>query len=256
MGPPLGNRTSAPQSDLRPATGSPSPHRGFTRESDRAPRPLQGTHPVLIPVNHGHLEAHLRPAEGALRGAAVLCHPHPLHGGTMHTKAVFRAAQALNAAGFHALRFNFRSVGTSTGSHDDGIGEQDDARAALDWLATEYPELPLLLGGFSFGSRVGLTVGVEDDRVRGMLGMGLAVGLYDYGFLGRDTKPVLVVQGEEDEFGAGPDVAAALAPLGSHIKLCRIPGADHYFHNRFDELKQAIEEYFDTGAGADIFPRV
>ena len=112
-----------------------------------------------------------------MRGAAIVCHPHPLHGGTMHTKAVYRAAQGLNDAGLVSLRFNFRGVGLSTGSHDEGIGERDDLRAAIDWIEMEFPHLPLVVGGFSFGSMVGLSVGAEDDRVIGLLGLGLPVNL-------------------------------------------------------------------------------
>jgi uncharacterized protein len=209
---------------------------------------------VKIPAPHGHLEASLRKAEGALRGAAVLCHPHPQHGGTMHTKAVFRAAQALNEAGFHVLRFNFRGVGTSTGSYDQGKGEQDDARAALDWLAEQHPELPLILGGFSFGARVALRVGAEDERPRALMAMGLAVTLWDFEFMARIRKPVLVVQGENDEFGSGEEVARALQGLGTGFTLRRIGGTDHFFNDRFDELREAIVEYFTQGPGAEALP--
>jgi alpha/beta superfamily hydrolase len=173
----------------------------------------------------------------------------------MHTKAVYRAAQALNEAGLVALRFNFRGVGTSTGSHDGGIGERDDLIAAIDWLAAEYPTLPLVVGGFSFGSLVGLSVGSDDTRVAALLGLGLPVGLddrYDFTFLADADKPVLVVQGEDDEFGAGDVVASALAPLGSHVTLVRIPGADHYFGDRLDELRAAVRGYFASGPGARV----
>ena len=131
----------------------------------------------------------------------------------MHTKAVYRSAQGLNDAGLVALRFNFRGVGVSTGSFDEGVGEQDDLRAALDWLESEYPTLPLVVGGFSFGSLVGLAVGTEDARVAGLLGMGLPLDLdhrYDYGFLSAAGKPILVVQGEHDEFGSGAQVQETL----------------------------------------------
>ena len=160
---------------------------------------------MKIPVSHGWLEAVLKEPDDAARGAAVVCHPHPLHGGTMHTKAVYRAAQALNEAGLVALRFNFRGIGTSTGSHEGGVGEREDVHAALDWLETHYPTLPLVCGGFSFGSMVGLGVGVDDARVVSLLGFGLPVGKaeYDYGYLASADKPVLVVQGEDDEFGSG-----------------------------------------------------
>lgn len=211
---------------------------------------------MQIPVSHGQLEATLKePSDGRVRGAAVVCHPHPIHGGTMHTKAVYRAAQGLNDAGLITLRFNFRGVGTSTGSFDDGIGEQEDAREALAWLEQEYPELPLVMGGFSFGSMVGLTVGSEDDRVVALLGLGLPVELedrYDYGFLGESGKPTLVVQGEHDEFGSGEAIAMALAGLGSHVSLVRIPDTDHFFEGRLDDLREAVGGYFGSGPGARV----
>lgn len=171
----------------------------------------------------------------------------------MHTKAVYRAAQGLNDAGLVTLRFNFRGVGTSTGSFDDGIGEQDDARAALGWLESEYPHLPIVLGGFSFGSMVALSVGASDDRAAALLGLGLPVDLderYDYSFLAEASKPILVMQGEQDEFGSGADVEAALAPLGSHITLIRVPDSDHYFAGGLEELRESVAGYFDAGPGA------
>ncbi len=210
---------------------------------------------MQIPVDHGQLEALLREPDDAPRGAAIVCHPHPLHGGTMHTKAVYRAAQGLNDAGLVVLRFNFRGVGTSSGSYDEGIGEQDDARAALDWLADRYPDLPLVMGGFSFGSMVGLSVGAEDDRVAALLGLGLPVDLderYDFEYLARAEKPVLVVQGENDEFGPGERVAVALAPLGSHVTLVRVPETDHYFEGRLDDLRGAVRGYYESGPGARV----
>lgn len=210
---------------------------------------------MRIPVSHGHLEALLKEPEGAPRGAAIVCHPHPLHGGTMHTKAVYRAAQGLNDAGLVTLRFNFRGVGTSTGSHDEGIGEQEDARAAVDWLAREYPSLPLVLGGFSFGSMVALSVGTDDPRIEALLGLGLPVDLddrYDYGFLAKADKPVLVVQGENDEFGPGERAAESLAPLGSHVTLVRVPDTDHYFEGKLTELRTAVRGYYESGPGSRV----
>jgi uncharacterized protein len=210
---------------------------------------------LKIPVSHGHLEALLREPEGAPRGAAVVCHPHPLFGGTMHTKAVYRTAQALNEAGMVALRFNFRGVGASTGSYEEGIGEQDDVRAALDWIEERYPSLPLIVGGFSFGSMVGLTVGVQEARVAGLVGLGLPIerdDRYDYGFLADAGKPVLVVQGEQDEFGSGERVAGALEGVGSHVTLVRVAGADHYFSERLDELRAVVRSYFESGPGAPL----
>jgi len=172
----------------------------------------------------------------------------------MHTKAVFRAAQALSEVGFHVLRFNFRGVGTSTGAWDEGVGEREDVVAALDYLATREPGLPLLVGGFSFGARVGLSVGVEDDRVQGMVGLGLPISMTEFSFLEGVEQPVLIVQGEEDEFGDGETVASLVEELGGAITLVRIPGSDHYFHDRFEELQEAVREYFTEGPGDDAFP--
>ena len=208
-----------------------------------------------IPVSHGHLEGVIKEPDDTARGVAVVCHPHPLHGGTMHTKAVYRAAQGLNDAGLVSLRFNFRGVGTSTGSHDDGVGEQYDLRAALDWLESQYPHLPMVVGGFSFGSMVGLTVGAEDDRVVSLLGLGLPLDLedrYDYGYLAEADKPVLIVQGEHDEFGSGELVASTLPKLGGHITVIRIPDTGHFFEGRLEELRAAVRGYYDAGPGARL----
>ena len=209
---------------------------------------------VQIPAPHGHLEALLRETDGDPRGLAVVCHPHPLHGGTMHTKAVYRAAQALADAGFHTLRFNFRGVGASTGSYGEGIEEIDDVRAALDWFEEEYPGLSFLVAGFSFGSMVGLRAGVDDDRVVALLGLGLPVGLYEFEFLEEAGKPVHVIQGEEDEFGGGPQVQGVVDALGDGVTLERIPGSGHFFHDHFEELREAVERYVTEGAAAAAFP--
>ncbi|MCG6954685.1 MAG: alpha/beta hydrolase [Gemmatimonadetes bacterium] len=207
---------------------------------------------MKIPVSHGWLEAALKEPDGPPRGAAVVCHPHPVYGGTMHTKAVYRVAQALNDAGLVALRFNFRGVGISTGSFDDGIGEEQDLTAALDWLEARYPTLPLVTGGHSFGSRVALSVGALDARVVALFGLGLPVDKseYDYAFLAETEKPVLVVQGELDEFGPGARVAEEIRPLGPHITLVRIPGSDHFFTNRLDELRDTVRGYYASGPGS------
>ena len=139
---------------------------------------------LSIPAPHGRLEAILKePRGGVARGVALVLHPHPLGGGTMHNKVVFRAASALNDAGLVALRINFRGVGQSTGEHDEGRGESEDVCAALDYLTEQYPEKPLTLAGFSFGSRVGLEVGINDARVRDLISIGTPVDKYDFSFL-------------------------------------------------------------------------
>lgn len=206
---------------------------------------------MKIPISHGHLEAALRNPVGGLQGGAVFCHPHPIHGGTMNTKAVYRATQALTELGLRTLRFNFRGVGCSTGTFDDGIGEQEDVAAALDWLELGGVRgLPIVVGGVSFGSLVGLSVGAEDLRVKGLVGLGLPVELYDYSFLGKTAKPTLLIQGEHDQFGSPGEVREAVWGLGSHITVEGIPGAGHLFEGHFQELQGVILRFYTDGPGA------
>src|SRR5918992_2462945 len=157
---------------------------------------------LFISAPHGRLEAILKePRDSEVRGVALVLHPHPLGGGTMHNKVVFRAAAALNDAGLVTLRFNFRGVGQSTGEHDEGRGEQDDVRAGIDYLAQHYSQLPLIVCGFSFGARVGLDVAINDDRVHYLIGIGTPLDKYDFTFLEACRKPILLVHGEHDEYG-------------------------------------------------------
>ena len=151
----------------------------------------------------GRLEAILWKPQGVARPpmAAVLCHPHPLFGGTMHNKVIYQTAKSLDALGLAVLRFNFRGAGTSAGVHDRGRGEQGDVRAALDFLANEFPGVPLLLAGFSFGCWVGLRVGCEDKRVTELIGLGTPVNSSDFSYLETCAKPKLFVHGENDEHG-------------------------------------------------------
>jgi alpha/beta superfamily hydrolase len=200
---------------------------------------------LFIPVSHGRLEAILKePRMAPARGVALVLHPHPLGGGTMHNKVVFRAASALNDAGLVTLRINFRGVGQSTGTHDDGHGEKEDVLAALDYLVTKYPNEKVTLCGFSFGARVGMEVGIDDLRVKNLISIGTPVGKYDFSFLKRCQKRILFVHGELDEFGA----PAALEQLtqqmsAAQVQLIVIPGADHFFEGHLDELKQAITSW-------------
>lgn len=174
----------------------------------------------------------------------------------MHTKAVFRTAQALSEIGFDVLRFNFRGVGTSTGSYGEGVGEEDDVRDAISWLLEDRGDAPLLLGGFSFGARVALTVGAEDDRVRGLLGLGLPFSMYDFSFLGAVSKPLLLVQGGEDEFGGSEVAEEAVEGWEAPVTLRTVEGSDHYFQDHIDELQRIQREYFTAGPGGTVFPPV
>src|SRR5687768_240969 len=210
---------------------------------------------LFIPAPHGRLEAILKEPRGEVRGVALVLHPHPLGGGTMHNKVVFRAAAALNEAGLATLRVNFRSVGQSTGTHDDGRGEQDDARRALDYLAEHYPKQPVTLAGFSFGSFVGIQVGIKDPRVANLISIGTPVDKYDFAFLKDCRKPILFVQGEHDEFGAVERVQALVDNLkasgNSVVQLTVIPGAGHFFDENLDDLKRVIAEWIRKQPGRE-----
>lgn len=172
-----------------------------------------------------------------------MLHPHPLFGGTMHNKVVFRAAAALNDAGLLALRLNFRGVGQSTGEHDEGRGERDDARAGLDYLAENYPGEEITLCGFSFGARVGMEVGTSDTRVRRLISIGTPVDKYDFSFLNDCRKPILFVQGDRDEFGRVEPLRELVEQIPAPAQLKVIQGAGHFFDDQLDELKRAITEW-------------
>src|SRR5438309_10644204 len=153
----------------------------------------------------GRLEALLNSGTENASHAALICHPHPVYGGTMHNKVVFHAMKALNSFGFPALRFNFRGFGLSEGEHAQGEGEADDVRAALEWLDREF-HLPLIFAGFSFGAAVGLRVACPDDRLKAVIGVGLPVApiddrSYDFEFLRTCNKLKLFVSGTRDQVG-------------------------------------------------------
>ena len=160
----------------------------------------------------------------------------------MNNNVVYRAAKALVEAGVAVLRFNFRGVGTSTGRHDGGAGEEDDATAALDVVAQRHPALPLWMAGFSFGARVGLTVGARDPRVEKLLGVGLALSMFDYSFLDTCEKPKAVIQAENDEYGARDAVTAAFARMAAPKHLAIVDGATHLYPQHLAELEAAAGE--------------
>jgi alpha/beta superfamily hydrolase len=200
--------------------------------------PLPSSGRFDLPVAHGQLEAILKESPAPF-AAVVVCHPHPIHGGTMNNNVVYRVAKALTDAGAAALRFNFRGVGRSSGKYADGIGEEEDARAALDFLAQRYLGVPLWMAGFSFGARVGLTVGAADHRVQKLLGVGLALRTFDYGFLATSTKPKAIIQASEDEFGASDAITAAVAKMAEPKHLYIVDGATHLFPGHLDALEAA-----------------
>jgi alpha/beta superfamily hydrolase len=196
-----------------------------------------------IPGPAGRLEAILMLPEREPVAAAVVCHADPLQGGMMHFKVVFRAAKALQSQGIAALRFNFRGVGRSEGSHDHGRGELDDAAAALDEVQSRYPALPIVLGGFSFGSAVSLRLGAKDGRVDALFALGFpASKLANSSFLDSIRQPCLFVQGEHDPFGP-KDAAREAAARVPEASLVIVPGADHFFTDQLDELQGAIASW-------------
>jgi uncharacterized protein len=201
---------------------------------------------LFIPAKHGQLEAILKePREGPPKGVGLVLHPHPLGGGTMHNKVVFRAAAALNEAGLTVLRINFRGVGQSTGTHDEGRGEQDDVRAGLDHLSQHYPGVRITMCGFSFGAKVGLEVGIHDPRVAYLIGIGTPLKNYDFSFLSSCRKPLLLVHGEHDEFGDVERLRKLVAELEESVpvRLVVIPGAGHFFDDQLEQLKRTITEW-------------
>jgi uncharacterized protein len=195
----------------------------------------------------GRLEALLNAGSPDATHAAVVCHPHPLYGGTLHNKVVFHTMKALNGFGFPVLRFNFRGAGLSDGEHAQGIGETEDVRAALDWMEREFT-LPLIFAGFSFGAAVGLRVACPDERVKAMIGLGTPITPvderpYNFDFLATCAKPKLFVSGTRDQFGPKAKLQAMVDTLPEPKKLVLIEGADHFFEGRLKELREAIEAW-------------
>jgi uncharacterized protein len=195
----------------------------------------------------GRLEALLNVGSDHTSHAALVCHPHPLYGGTFHNKVVFHTMKALNSFGFPVLRFNFRGVGPSKGEHDNGIGEMDDVRTALDWLDNEF-HLPLIFAGFSFGAAVGLPVACPDQRVKAVIGLGLPLvpedgRTYNFDSLRDCAKPKLFVSGARDQFSPRAKLQAFVESLPDPKKLVLIEGAGHFFEGRLRELREAIEAW-------------
>ena len=183
-----------------------------------------------------------RPAGAPPRAAVVLGHPHPLYGGTMHTKGLYQAAKGLSRIGCAVLRLNFRGVGHSRGSFDNGPGEMDDFRAALDFMAARYPGVPLWAGGFSFGSWVGLVVGATDDRVSALIGIAPPLEKYDFTAVRESTKAKFFIQGERDEICPLRVLRQFYAQLPEPKEMVVIDRANHLFEGQASEVGDAIEE--------------
>lgn len=200
----------------------------------------------------GRLEAVLNLGLADAKYACVVCHPHPLFGGTMHNKVVFHAMKALNAFGFPVLRFNFRGAGTSMGEHDYGRGEIADVRVALDYLAGRF-SLPILFAGFSFGAAIGLAAAVPDPRVAALIALGIPVNAdgreYDYNLLQGSEKPKLLLSGGNDEFATAAQLAQVFAKAAKPKRLVVIPNADHFFAGHLEEMRSALSGWVQEVVG-------
>jgi alpha/beta superfamily hydrolase len=206
-----------------------------------------------LPGPAGRLEALLNEGRADAEYAVLVCHPHPLGGGTMHNKVVYHCMKAFQSLGLPVLRFNFRGTGRSEGMHEGGRGEVSDVHAALDWLEREF-HLPLLFAGFSFGANVGLRACCGDPRVKGLVALGLPVRAdgrgYSYEFLSGCTQPKLFASGSLDEFGPQSEVEAVVRAAPEPRSLIWIGGADHFFAGHLEDMQIAIRAW----VGANFVP--
>jgi alpha/beta superfamily hydrolase len=180
--------------------------------------------------------------DAGIRAAVVFGHPHPQRGGTMHTKVVYQSAKALARIGCAVLRFNFRGVGRSAGAFDEGVGEQDDFRAALDFVRARYPGAPLWAAGMSFGSWVALTAGAADPRVSNLIGIATPAGRFDFKPVATSTKAKYFIHGERDEICPLKELRELYARAAEPKELVVIDGADHLFDGKAGEVADAIED--------------
>ena len=199
----------------------------------------------MIPASVGQLEGILKEPTGEARGVALVCHPHPLGQGTMHNKVVFRAAAGLVDAGLITLRFNFRGVGASDGEHD-GEAEKQDVRDCLDYLAENYPQHEITLAGFSFGTRIGSEVALNDERVVRLISLGTPVDKYDdFDYLENLRKPILFVHGDKDEFGSVESLQKLVNKVAKNTEteLVIFENCGHFFDEHLNELRETVKNW-------------
>lgn len=195
----------------------------------------------FIPGPSGRLESLIEPppGDGGISGVAVLCHPHPLHGGTLQNKVVHTLARACNDLGLVALRFNFRGVGASEGEYGEAIGETEDLHAVLAWVQQQWPDQPLWLGGFSFGAYVALRAAARWP-IRQLITVAPPVNLFAMDPLPAVHCDWLLVQGDEDEIVPHGQVMAWIAGLDYPPQVLELVGAGHFFHGRLNELRERL----------------
>ncbi|NIL93830.1 MAG: alpha/beta fold hydrolase [Woeseiaceae bacterium] len=198
---------------------------------------------LAIPGPAGKLEAILEGAGASgIRGAAVVLHPHPQHGGTMHNKVAHSLARAFVRSGFAVLRFNFRGTEGSEGAYDNGVGELDDARAAVAWLQTRYPDVPLWLAGFSFGAAIAVRAALVSP-VAGLVSVAPAIYRFANNLEGQPDCPWLIIQGDEDELVEVDETVEWIDSLEPGPELLVMTGAEHFFHGRLNDLRQAVMDF-------------
>ncbi|HWR16596.1 MAG TPA: alpha/beta fold hydrolase [Terriglobales bacterium] len=194
----------------------------------------------------GRLEALLNAGSPDAKYAALVCHPHPLYGGTMHNKVVYHAAKALNSFGFPVLRFNFRGAGLSEGEHAHGRGEIDDVRAALHWLTSKFNR-PIVFAGFSFGASTGMRACCPDPDVKFLISLGTPVAaegrVYAYKFLADCPKPKLFVSGDSDPYGPVSELQRVEHNAAPPKKLVIVPNAGHFFEGQLPVMRHTIEQW-------------
>ena len=189
----------------------------------------------------GRLEALYRELQDPA-GIAVVCHPHPMGGGTLHNKVVFRAARGLESANVATLRFNFRGVGTSGGKHDEGEGELDDVTAAIDWARRGHPGKKLIVGGFSFGAWVASRAACEVPDVAGVFLIGTPVNKYDFGYLRHCEKPMLFLHGTQDEHGDAGKLEKVVEGVRNAESVI-VTGADHFFTKQLEAVEETMRSW-------------
>ena len=189
----------------------------------------------------GRLEALYRELQDPA-GVAVVCHPHPLGGGTLHNKVVFRAARGLEAANVATLRFNFRGAGLSGGKHDEGEGEQDDVTAAIEWVKKKHPGKKLFVGGFSFGAWVSSRVACELPEVDAIFLIGTPVNKYDFGYLRHCERPMLFIHGTQDEHGDAHKLEKVVEGVRNAESVI-VTGADHFFTKQLEAVEETMREW-------------
>lgn len=202
----------------------------------------------FIPGPSGRLEAILwepQPA-AAPRAAAVVCHPHPLAGGTMDNNIVFRTARGLQHAGLTVLRFNFRGVGASEGVYDGNGAEEQDAAAALDWVQQRHPALPLWGAGFSFGARTMAGLAGHDRRLARLLCITMPCRRFDCSFIMEVLPPTHILMAGQDEYGNLADLRAMIPGLPAHVETDEIPGVDHFFKGKTPEVEARVQAWAEA----------